>query len=212
MPFVTVAIGERLPHRRADPALLIVARWPAAAARAEAVEGRVGALVDLVRGIRNARSDAGIPAAAWLPVDVVVGPDIAATFDELAPAIGRLARARPLTRHPDAAAFAAATNGGGLALVTAAGEAMIGLQQEGAGSDRGRLEKELAEAERHLAAARDRLANPAFTGKAPAAVVEGARAREAELADQADRLRARLGARPGPARPQRTTRSATTGQ
>jgi len=173
--------------------MLITARWPAETARDEAVEGRVGALVDLVRGIRNARSDAGIPAAAWLPVEVIVGPDVAATFDELAPAVGRLARARPLTRHPDSATFASATTGGGLSVVTAAGEAVIGLQQEEAGSDRGRLEKELAEAERHLAAARDRLANPAFTGKAPPAVVEGARAREAELTEQVGRLRARLG-------------------
>ena len=55
------------------------------------------------------------------------------------------------------------------------------------------MEKELAEAEAYLAAARARLANEAFTSKAPAAVVEGARAREAELADQVERLRARLG-------------------
>jgi valyl-tRNA synthetase len=37
------------------------------------------------------------------------------------------------------------------------------------------------------------LANEAFTTKAPPAVVEGARAREAELADQVDRLKASLG-------------------
>src|SRR6185503_1450241 len=135
MHFVTEAIWGSLPHRATDPQMLITARWPAETARDEAVEGRVGALVDLVRGIRNARSDAGIPAAAWLPVEVIVGPDVAATFDELAPAVGRLARARPLTRHPDSATFASATTGGRLSVVTAAGEAVIGLQQEEAGSD-----------------------------------------------------------------------------
>jgi valyl-tRNA synthetase len=36
------------------------------------------------------------------------------------------------------------------------------------------------------------LANESFTAKAPPAVVEGARTREAELADQVDRLRDRL--------------------
>ena len=35
--------------------------------------------------------------------------------------------------------------------------------------------------------------NESFVAKAPPAVVEGARAREAELADQVDRLRERLG-------------------
>ena len=58
--------------------------------------------------------------------------------------------------------------------------------------ERARLERELAEAEGWLAAARDRLADEAFLAKAPPAVVEGARAREAELADQVDRLRDRL--------------------
>ena len=57
----------------------------------------------------------------------------------------------------------------------------------------GRLERELAEAEGYLIAARERLANEAFISKAPPAVVEGARAREAELADQVARLRERLG-------------------
>jgi len=57
--------------------------------------------------------------------------------------------------------------------------------------ERERLERELAEAEGWLAAARERLANEAFIARAPAAVVEGARAREAELADQVARLRDR---------------------
>ena len=64
---------------------------------------------------------------------------------------------------------------------------------ESADLDRSRLERELAEAEGWLAAARERLANPSFVGRAPAAVVDGARAREAELADQVGRLRERLG-------------------
>jgi valyl-tRNA synthetase len=75
-------------------------------------------------------------------------------------------------------------------------EAIVGLAGDGAagaGVDRARLEKELADTERLLAAARARLANDAFTSKAPPAIVEGARASEAELADQADRLRQRLG-------------------
>ena len=54
-------------------------------------------------------------------------------------------------------------------------------------------EDALADAERLLEAARSRLANEAFTAKAPPAIVDGARAREAELADQVGRLRERLG-------------------
>jgi valyl-tRNA synthetase len=112
----------------------------------------------------------------------------------LGPAVERLARARPLEVVPDRAALGVAT-GESLAVVAGGLEALIvlgGGTAASAEADRARLEKELAEAEGYLAAARARLANEAFTSKAPAAVVEGARAREAELVDQVERLKARL--------------------
>ena len=68
-----------------------------------------------------------------------------------------------------------------------------GADLETGARDRGRLEKELAEAEGHLAAANARLANRAFTEKAPAEVVAGARQRATELTEQVARLRERLG-------------------
>ena len=58
--------------------------------------------------------------------------------------------------------------------------------------ERTRLKREVAEAEGWLLVARERIANEAFMAKAPPSVVEGARAREAELAEQVDRLRDRL--------------------
>jgi valyl-tRNA synthetase len=73
-------------------------------------------------------------------------------------------------------------------------EALVGGRDgESSAGDRTRLERELAEAEGFLIAARARLANEAFVSKAPPAVVEGARAREAELAETVQRLRSRLG-------------------
>jgi valyl-tRNA synthetase len=204
MPFVTEAIWATLPHRATDPELLIVARWPASAARDELVEGQVGALIELVRGIRNARSEARIEPGLWLPVHLAMGQTLGDTFEALRPAVARLARARPLERHLTAEALHAATRGAataGLTVIAGEIEAVV-LRPTGASdaasdastdAERTRLEKELAEAEGYLAAVRARLANEAFTGKAPASVIEGARAREAELADQVARLRARLG-------------------
>ena len=198
MPFVTEALWAAIPHAADDPELLIVAAWPSPGARDAAAERDVQSVVDLVQRIRNARSEARIEPASWLPVDVAVPERLAATFGALAPAIERLARARPLTRHTSRDALAAGGQGGegGLGVVAGDLEAVIGRPSErptGGGGDHARLERELAEAERFLAAARDRLANGAFTAKAPAAVVEGARAREAELADTVTRLRGRLG-------------------
>jgi valyl-tRNA synthetase len=204
MPFVTEAIWGALPRRGGDPELLIVAAWPEPTGRDAGIEGGVGALLDLVRGIRNARADAQIAAGSWLAVDVVVPNAVAADAEALAPALARLARAKPLTLHRERAAFTSAVGGRrGLAVIVGELEADVALPEAAAtddgaeggvgAGDRARLEKELAEAEGHLAAARARLANEAFTSRAPAAVVDGARTREAELAEQVVRLRARLG-------------------
>jgi valyl-tRNA synthetase len=198
MPFITERLWQALPHRASDPEQLIVARWPGVGERDEVVEAEVGALVELVRGIRNARADAHVEPAAWLPLDVYVEPALGDTLEALRPAVERLARARPLRRRLTREALHGATRdqGGGLAVIAGPAEAVVGTGAPDAATavaDRARLEKELADAERLLDAARARLANDAFTAKAPAAIVEGARAREAELADQVDRLRDRLG-------------------
>jgi len=197
MPFVTEQLWGALPHAADDPELLIVARWPTAGERDVAVEAEVGALVELVRSIRNARAEARVEPAAWLPVRLAVPPSLAGSFAGLRSAVERLGRARPLEVVGDRAELGGAAGvGASLAVVAGDLEALV-LLDGGASAtpdaDRARLEKELAEAEGYLAAARARLANEAFTSKAPAAVVEGARAREAELADQVERLRARLG-------------------
>ena len=197
MPFVTEALWGWLPRAADEPDLLIVARWPGAGPRDPDVEATVGAAIDLVRGIRNARAEARVDPGAWLPVHVAAVGDVGQTVTSLEPALARLARARPLVRHADRDALHAALPGGGLTVIVGDVEAVVeptaGSGEGTAARERARLEKELAQAESLLAAARTRLANPEFTGKAPPAVVEGARAREVELADQVARLRERLG-------------------
>jgi valyl-tRNA synthetase len=197
MPFVTEALWAALPHRATDPELLIVARWPAPETRDEAVERQVGELIDLVTELRNARATAKLPAADWLETLVFVPLELGGTFEALRPALERLARARPLHRELTPEALAGATRAGDLSIIVAGGdiEATIRPATVSGHADaleRARLERELTDAEGYLAAARERLANEAFVSRAPAAVVDGARAREVELADQVDRLRDRL--------------------
>ena len=200
LPFVTEAIWTATPHSAEDPELLIVADWPDpaawSAARDPGSEAEVDRLRALVTEIRNARSIAGVPPGARRPGDVLVPAELADTFDALAPAIERLARVHPLTRHADRASLGAAQRPGSLAVIAGDLEARIGADPadtDAGAAERTRLERELADAERLLVSARARLANDAFTSKAPAEVVAGARAREAELADQVDRLRERIG-------------------
>jgi valyl-tRNA synthetase len=195
MPFVTEALWGAIPHRDSDPDLLIVARWPGVGERDAAAETQVQAIVELIRAVRNARSEAQLESGAWLPVEVAVPQTLGATFEALRPAVERLARARPLERRLTRDALTA--DPAALAVMAGDLEARIlpvgaGLDPAAAALERARLERELAEAEGWLAAARARLTNDAFMAKAPPAVVDGARAREAELAEQVERLRERL--------------------
>ncbi|HYU49497.1 MAG TPA: valine--tRNA ligase [Candidatus Limnocylindria bacterium] len=197
MPFVTEAIWGALPRAEDDPELLIVADWPVAGARDETVEAPVEAVLDLVRAVRNARSEARLEPGVWLPIDVSAPADLWGTLDALAPAVTRLARARPLRLHADRAAMATAAGEGGLSVV--AGEVVAVVGRAGAAGDgdvavleRARLDKELAQAERLLAATRAQLADESFTARAPQAVVEGVRVREEELVAQVARLAERL--------------------
>ena len=196
MPFVTERLWQALPHRADDPSLLIVARWPEPRPRDEAIEAQVGAVIDLIRGIRNARSEAKVEPADWLPVDVSVDPAIGDTFEELRPGVERLARARPLRRQVAADALGAVSRDGALTVIVGQSEAIVRPAARDAAvvaRDRARMEKELADTERQLTAAKARLAQRSFISKAPPDVVEGAYRREAELVERVTRLRGLLG-------------------
>jgi valyl-tRNA synthetase len=195
MPFVTEALWGALPHRADDPELLIVARWPREGARDAELEARLDDVIETIVAIRNARATANLPAGDWLETHLAPPGDAFETFEDLAPAIARLTRARPLHLHRNRTDVPRPE--GALEIVLPAGDIeatvlAIATSEDAVARDRTRLEKELADAEGFLEAARARLANEAFTSKAPAAVVDGARAREAELAAQVERLRSRL--------------------
>jgi valyl-tRNA synthetase len=201
MPFVTEALWGSLPHAADDPELLIVARWPIPGETDAELESQVSAVLELIRSVRNARAAAAVPASARLPLRAIVPSSLGAIVDALTPAIERLARAEPFSIVGDRDALAAGVPGRGRVLSVVAGqiEAAIvvpdaAVTTAGAESgERARLEKELAQAEAALAAARARLADPTFLEKAPAHIVDGARTREAEVADRVARLRVSLG-------------------
>jgi valyl-tRNA synthetase len=185
-----------LPHRQSDPTLLVVARWPGLSGRDPAAEAAIEPFLELVRGIRNARAEGGLQPGAWLPLDVHVPEPGGETFEALRPAIERLAHVRPITRQQTPSGLEPARASGGLTVIAGAVEGVLGrpVADEAATTlERTRLQRELADAERLLSAASARLANPEFVARAPAAVVDGARAREADLSEQVPRLRERLG-------------------
>jgi valyl-tRNA synthetase len=193
MPHITEYVWAHLPKSPDDPDLLIVARWPdpAAADVADtAMAAGVGDLLELITAIRNARADAGIDVGTWLAATVVPRTaELRAALLSLDDGVSRLARVRvAVTDEPsllDGVANA-------LAVVTDAAEARLAATEGDRERDRARVERELAEATRHLEAARARLADPRFTERAPASVVDGARQRSQELEDRVSRLQDHL--------------------
>ena len=193
MPHITEEIWGRLPHRPDDGDMLITAAWPVDANfKSEADEEQAAAVADileLVSQMRNARADAGIEPGTWLEAELrFEKADRAEAFTAIADVVARLVRVRPTVAETDAAP----NDDSALVVVSPGAEARLSVSVEDRERDRVRLEKELAETERLLASTRAKLANGDFVSKAPANVVDGVRAREAELAELADRLRTNL--------------------
>ena len=145
-----------------------------------------------MRGIRNARAEAGIDPGELLEARLFLA-DVAtaAAFERLAGSLGPLARARfGLARSRDQLE----ATGDGLVVVSGANEARVRRRGADLPRERARLGRELEEARRLLDAAEARLANPDFVARAPAPIVDGARARARELRERVAVLMERVGA------------------
>ncbi|SFO18683.1 valine--tRNA ligase [Sphingomonas sp. OK281] len=189
MPFIT----EELWHAMADPAHprehdLIVAQWPMADARSLDPEAskEVDWLIRLVQEIRTARNELNVPPGARLPLHVRdANATTLARLERQAPALARLAR----VTHADGEAT------GGAAQVVV-DEATFVLPLEGVidlDSERARLTKAIAAAEKERDALSGRLSNASFVERAKPEAVEKAKADHADKAAEAARLQAALG-------------------
>ena len=88
MPFVTEALWQELPHVGES---VMIAAWPEAGRRDEAAETDFGALIEIVRAIRNARTEAGVEPGRWIAAEIFPGPHSAA-FETARRELGTLAR------------------------------------------------------------------------------------------------------------------------
>ncbi|MFO1541562.1 MAG: valine--tRNA ligase, partial [Chloroflexota bacterium] len=85
MPDITEVIWASLPRGAEDPELSAVADWPASPPADLAAAAATAELIELVRGVRNARAEAGLDPVAWLPVSAAIPDDLAPVFTELRP-------------------------------------------------------------------------------------------------------------------------------
>jgi valyl-tRNA synthetase len=182
MPFITeqvwATLNEVEPDATGGEPLLVVAAWPPAGARDEAVETEMADLMELVRSLRNLRSEAGLPAGAWLPLTVAPSDETArAILARGAAYLERLARVRPIevSRGRDA------TKRGQLMTAVRLGTAWLGEDGGEAGRGSARRQAEVREVRAGIERLRGLLDTASFVERAPEEVVARERARLAEL-------------------------------
>jgi valyl-tRNA synthetase len=187
MPFVTEALWLRLPLPEDDrPESLVIAPWPVGEDRDADAERQMEALIALIGSVRTARSEYNVPPTRPLRVHLTdaSGP-LAAALAAEGRALGRLARAEAAEGDGDdgddgAGAHDVLADGTGVFVPLAD---VIDLDRE-----RERLASELERIGGQLRATEDRLANEAFTSRAPEEVV----ARERDKADSFREQEAKL--------------------
>jgi valyl-tRNA synthetase len=189
IPFVTEALWTVLTggasvdgSGRKLPESIVIADWPTAdTARANpAAEQRIRELQQVVTEVRRFRSDQGVKPSYRIPA-TVSGPVPAADV-------------RALCRLAEGGADFTAT-----ATLQVTNDVSVAFDLSGAtdvGAERARLTKDRAAAVKERDLNSGKLGNPAFTGKAPEAVVAKVRERLAAAEADIDRIDAALTALP----------------
>ena len=150
-------------------------------------------MIAAIRVVRNLRAVAGLKPSQTVPVRFVSGrADLVAVLQQGMADITALTRAETVqVMSPSEADAAPVTK----ALAGVSGELQVLLPIEGLvdlDALKGRLEKDIAKAEKEIKGLAGRLGNPNFADKAPPEVVAECQANLAEKQAQADLARKRL--------------------
>jgi valyl-tRNA synthetase len=187
MPFVTEALWQELPHAGES---IMIASWPETAARDETAETEFAALIETVRSIRNARTEAGVEPGRWIAAEVYAGP-LTPAFEAARRELGALARVAD-----DDLTFRQGVPSGGRGTLTAvAGNVIALLPLAGMvdlDAERDRLRKEIAISSEERDRAHAQLGNESFVARAPDHVVDVQRRRLANAEEQIALLERRL--------------------
>jgi valyl-tRNA synthetase len=191
MPFITETLWQRLPSAvAADRAeFLAIAPWPlphpASKSESDAI-ARFDLVREAVSSVRQIRSDYAIPPVK--PIEAIIQSRAnAALFNDHAGLIGQLARAavKVGADSADAAAAHSVLTDGSEVIVPLAGIVDLGKECS-------KLRSELGQLETQLESLSKRLRNEGFTSRAPAAIVESERKKEAEWAKRREQLAAKV--------------------
>ncbi len=168
MPFLTEEIYGYLPGAEGR---LIKAPWPNEVMEYSFPDdaARISAAMDLIRSIRNIRSEMKVPVGRKCRLLLSAEEDVCRFFEAQTAALRRMAAVSevvPMSAGADAPKGAVSIVGQGFNAFLPM-EDLVDLEAEKA-----RLAKEKARLENEIARSETKLKNPGFTDKAPAAVVE----------------------------------------
>ena len=185
MPFVTEVLWQALTGGES----LVIADWPQASGIAldPVAARRVADVQKLVTEIRRFRSDQGLADRQKVPARLD-GIEQAGLAGQVAPVTALAWLTEP------AAEFNATAQ---LEVRLSSGTVAVELDTSGTvdvAAERRRLEKDLAAAQKDLAATAAKLSNEAFLAKAPGDVVDKIRERQKLAQEETDRITARLAA------------------
>jgi valyl-tRNA synthetase len=179
MPFVTETIWQNLPDLGGDGRALMVSRWPQLQGyEDEQANQDFGSIQEIVRAIRNARSEYNVPPGRRIAAQISAGAHGEMLSDN-SPLLARLA-GLDATSILIAAELPAPVN----AVTLAAGGVTTYLPLAGLvdlAAERTRLQKEIDNIDKQLQRIDGLLANSGFVNKAPAEVIDRERNKLGEL-------------------------------
>ena len=179
IPFVTEELWQRLPRRGEDGPAVTLAAWPRVRPEwaDEGAQDEVALLQGVVTTIRTARAEGTVKPSA----------KVAVTLEGASEAQQRILRSQETYLRTLAGLssfeFAAGTPGGEDVVTRVLGDLRVHIQlpHTDRGAEVEKLKRQLADKVREAANVDAKLANESFVAKAPAHVVEGARAQREKL-------------------------------
>ena len=174
MPFITTELWSNEPH----DVKLIHASWPSMEEIDENAMRDIDWVIEMITAVRSLRASMNIPAAAKLTVRFAGADEASARrLDNFAPVICSLARLENISA--EAANFEISKD----MVQSVFKEGIILIPLKGVvdfAAERERLNKELEGLNKNLEGYARKLGNPSFVERAPAAVVEEEKRRQAE--------------------------------
>jgi valyl-tRNA synthetase len=192
MPFVTEEIWQRMPKAASSPKSLMIASYPdpdVDGRPAPAVEEEMAKLQAVIVAARTVRSEHDLHPRKELPLTLRAGDDrTRALLAREQGAIATLCNAKLRVEGT-------AESAGSVSVVAVVeGVTLLAPLHElsDPAKERERLEREIKKADKDLALVDKKLGNADFLARAPAQLVAQERARQSELRQALDRLRAAL--------------------